>query len=72
MKIALGSEQETRTNLLEAFKKKYITAEELSQALTLARRAIGAAVRMKNYLSSTDTPPPKPWRPRDHDSDPSP
>ena len=65
VKIALGSEQETRNNIFEAYAKRYITLDERDAGLRLCRRAIGAAARFRLYLRSTPTPPPKPFQPHD-------
>jgi four helix bundle protein len=45
VKVALASEQETRTNILECFDKKLITIEERDAGLQLAKRAISATAR---------------------------
>ena len=65
IKIALGSEQETINNIIEAFDKGFISVEERDAGLRLARRAIGAATKFRQYLVSTPTPrPPKPQPPK--------
>lgn len=62
MKFALGSESETRDNLIDAFDKKYISQEEMDAGLKLAKRAIAAGTKFRQYLLTTPTPPPKPPR----------
>jgi four helix bundle protein len=64
VKIALSSEQETRTNLLESFNKGFITKEERDAGLVLTKRAIAATARFRRYLLSTPTPAPKPKPPK--------
>ena len=59
MKFALGSECETRDNIMDAFDKNYISQQEMEAGLKLARRAIGAATKFRHYLVTTPTPPPK-------------
>jgi four helix bundle protein len=59
IKIALASEFETRSNLIEALDKRYISEQESEDGLRLTRRAITCAVRFREYLIATPTPPPR-------------
>jgi four helix bundle protein len=56
MKVALGSESETKDILIDAFDKKYITQTELDAGIKVAERAIGAATKFRQYLVNTPTP----------------
>ena len=49
MKFALGSESETRDNLIDVFDKKYVTQEEMDAGLKLAKRAIAAGTKFRHY-----------------------
>lgn len=70
MKFAIGSESETRDNLIDAFDKKYITQEEMDAGLKLAKRAMAAGTKFRQYLLTTPTPPPTgPRKPKRSDPD---
>ena len=58
VKIALGSLNETRNNVIEAFDRGYISDQERQKALGLSRRAIAAASRLRAYLLRTKAPDP--------------
>ncbi len=60
VKIALASEHETKTSILDAFDKGFITEAERDTGLRLSKRAISAAAKFRRYLLSTPTPPIKP------------
>jgi four helix bundle protein len=68
MKIALASEFEVRDCLIDAYDRKYISQKEMNDGLRLARRAIGAATKLRHHLLTTPTPPPRP-RPASKPSD---
>ena len=54
--IALGSLEETRTHLSEATKSEYVDHESAERLAGMIKRAIGASVRLRNYLTDTATP----------------
>ncbi len=56
LKIAIGSEFETRDNILDAQKLGYLSSDEAQLGLTLSRRAITAATRLRQYLLSGRRP----------------
>jgi four helix bundle protein len=66
VRIAAGSHSETIEHLDRAHAKKLITAQELTDLQTLARRARGAATGLIRYLQSADAPhlPPRRHRRR--------
>jgi four helix bundle protein len=53
MRIAIGSELETRNQILEAARKGAITPAERDEGVLLTRRAVTAALRLRRYLRSS-------------------
>ena len=53
MRIAIGSELETRNQILEAARKGAITSAERDEGVLLTRRAVTAALRLRRYLRSS-------------------
>ena len=53
MRIAIGSELETRNQILEAARKDAITPAERDRGVLLTRRAVTAALRLRRYLRSS-------------------
>ena len=49
LRIAIGSEMETKNQILKAWQRGAITDEELSLGMVLCKRAIGAAVGLRRY-----------------------
>ena len=54
LRIAIGSEAETKNQILKAWQRGGITDEELSRGMMLCKRAIGAAVGLRRYESSQE------------------
>jgi four helix bundle protein len=52
LRIAIGSEVETKNQILKAFQRGALTEEEYWAAVVLCNRAIGAAVGLRRYLLS--------------------
>ena len=52
LRIAIGSEQETRNQIIKAWQRGAITDEEKKEGLMLSKRALAAAVRLRQYLLS--------------------
>jgi four helix bundle protein len=50
LRIAIGSEQETRNQIIKAWQRGAITDEEKRAGLILSKRALSAAVRLRHYL----------------------
>jgi four helix bundle protein len=49
LRIAIGSEGETKNQILKAWQRGAITDDELSRGMILCKRAIGAAVGLRRY-----------------------
>jgi four helix bundle protein len=49
LRIAIGSEQETKNQILKAWQRGAITDEERNAGLLLARRAVSAATGLRRY-----------------------
>ena len=54
LKIAIGSEFETRDHLIRAEKRRYIQASDRDEGVILAKRASTAAIRLRQYVLSTE------------------
>ena len=54
LRIAIGSEMETKNQILKAWQRGAITDDELSAGTLLCRRAIGAAVGLRRYELSEE------------------
>ena len=52
VRIAIGSEVETKNHILKAWQRGAITDEEHWAAVMLCKRAIGAAIGLRRYLIS--------------------
>lgn len=52
LRIAIGSEVETKNQILKAWQRGAITDEEHWAGMLLCKRAIGAAVGLRRYLLS--------------------
>jgi four helix bundle protein len=52
LRIAIGSEQETRNQIIKAWQRGAITDDEKRDGLILSKRALAAAVRLRHYLLS--------------------
>lgn len=52
LRIAIGSEMETKNQILKAWQRGAITVEEHWAGMVLCKRAIGAAVGLRRYLLS--------------------
>ena len=52
LRIAIGSEVETKNQILKAWQRGAITDEEHWAGMLLCKRAIGAAVRLRRYQVS--------------------
>lgn len=50
LRIAIGSEQETKNQILKAWQRGAITDEEHWAGMILCKRAIGASVGLRRYL----------------------
>src|SRR5688500_2171601 len=57
VRIAKASEYEVVNHLIDAYDQRLITEDELATARHLARRAIGAAIGLIQYLEATAEPP---------------
>jgi four helix bundle protein len=57
LKIAIGSIQETRHLIFEAFDRGYITATERDEGVAIGAAAIAAAVRFRLFLLRTGARP---------------
>lgn len=54
LRIAIGSEMETRNQIVKAWQRGAITENEKNDGVLLSRRALTAAVRLRAYLQSED------------------
>lgn len=54
LRIAIGSEQETRNQIIKAWQRGAITETEKQDGLLLSKRALTAAVRLRGYLQSDE------------------
>ena len=54
LRIAIGSEQETRNQIIKAWQRGAITESEKQDGLLLSKRALAAAVRLRAYLQSEE------------------
>ena len=54
VRIAIGSELETKNQILKAWQRGALTDEEHWAATLLCKRAIGAAVGLRRYLASQE------------------
>ena len=52
LRIAIGSEAETKNQILKAWQRGAITDEEYEAGILLCKRAIGAAVGLRRYQLS--------------------
>ena len=50
LRIAIGSELETKNQILKAWQRGALTDEDHSAGMILCKRAIGAAVALRRYL----------------------
>jgi len=57
VRIALGSLQEVRDQMIEAHTRRYITEAELLGVETTIRRAVASCAGLERYLRSTTAPP---------------
>ena len=61
VRVAKGSESEVLNHFMDAREQQLLSAEEFSQAESIAKRAMGAATGLIRFLDSTPDPP---WPPR--------
>ncbi len=54
LRIAIGSEQETRNQIIKAWQRGAITDSEKFAGLLLGKRALAAAIRLRAYLQSEE------------------
>ena len=54
LRIAIGSEGETKNQIVKAWQRGAITDDELSRGMMLCKRAIGAAVGLRRYELSQE------------------
>ena len=54
IRIAIGSIQETRNQIIKAWQRGAITDDEKQAGLALSKRGLAAAVRLRHYLSSPE------------------
>lgn len=54
LRIAIGSEQETRNQIIKAWQRGAITDSEKQEGLLLSKRALTAAVRLRAYLQTEE------------------
>lgn len=54
MRIAIGSIQETRNQIIKAWQRGAITDDEKQAGLALSKRALAAAVGLRHYLLSQE------------------
>lgn len=54
LRITIGSEQETRNQIIKAWKRGGITDSEKRDALLLSKRALAAAIRLQAYLKTEE------------------
>lgn len=54
LRIAIGSEQETRNQIVKAWQRGALTDSEKRDGLLLSKRALAAAVRLRAYLDSEE------------------
>lgn len=54
LRIAIASEQETRNQIIKAWQRGGITDEEKREGLILSKRALAAAVRLRQYLLTAE------------------
>ena len=54
LRIAIGSEQETRNQIIKGWQRGAITDDEKREGLILCKRALSAAVRLRHYLLSQE------------------
>jgi four helix bundle protein len=52
LRIAIGSEFETRNHILKAAARGYVTTTERDAGLLLTRRALSASIKLRRYLRS--------------------
>ena len=57
VRVALGSLQEVRDQMHEAYELKYISEAELLSVDTIIKRAIASCAGLERYLRSTTAPP---------------
>ena len=54
LRIAIGSEQETRNQIIKAWQRGAITESEKKDGMLLSKRALTAAVRLRAYLQTEE------------------
>jgi four helix bundle protein len=54
LRIAIGSEMETRNQIIKAWQRGAITENERNEGVLLSKRALTAAVRLRAYLQSEE------------------
>jgi len=54
LRIAIGSEQETRNQIIKAWQRGALTDDQKRDGLILSKRALAAAVRLRHYLLSQE------------------
>lgn len=54
LRIAVGSEMETRNQIIKAWQRGALTDQQKGDGLLLCRRAVAAAVRLRLYLDSSE------------------
>lgn len=54
LRIAIGSEQETKNQIIKAWQRGAITDDEKRDGLVLSKRALAAAVRLRHYLLTAE------------------
>ncbi|MGE0863777.1 MAG: four helix bundle protein [Vicinamibacterales bacterium] len=57
VRVALGSLQEVRDQMAEAYKLRYITEAEMLGVETTIKRAVASCTGLERYLRSTTAPP---------------
>jgi hypothetical protein len=54
LRIAIGSIQETRNQIIKAWQRGAITDDEKREGLLLSKRALGAGVGLRRYLLTAE------------------
>src|SRR5688500_11156444 len=54
LRIAIGSEMETRNQIIKAWQRGAISESEKNEGVLLSKRALTAAVRLRAYLQSDE------------------
>ena len=54
LRIAIGSEGETRSQIIQAWRRGALTDQQKDEGLLLCKRALTAAIRLRLYLDSSE------------------